>query len=79
MKFSCHTNDFLQGIQIVSRAISGQQALPILGNILFKTEGNMCTVSATDLELSIVTTFAAEVEREGWIRIRAKAILKFSK
>jgi len=78
MKFSCKTQDFLQGIQIVSHAISGQQALPILGNILCKIENQTCTVSATDLELSIVTSFPAIIESEGSITIPAKAILNFA-
>ena len=78
MKFSCKTQDFLQGIQIVSHAISGQQALPILGNILCKIENQTCTVSATDLELSIVTSFPATIESEGSITIPAKAILNFA-
>lgn len=78
MKFSCSTAEFLQAIQLVSRAISSQQALPILGNILFKAEGEQCTVSATDLELSIITHFSANIEREGSITMPAKAILNFA-
>lgn len=78
MKFSCATHDLLSGLQLVSRAISSQQALPILGNILFKAEGGTCTVSATDLELSIVTSFPATIESEGAITIPAKAILNFA-
>lgn len=78
MKFLCGTQEFLQAIQLVSRAISGQQALPILGNILFQAEGSTCIVSATDLELSMVTSFHATIEREGSITIPAKAILNFA-
>jgi len=78
MKFSCNTSEFLQALHLVSRAISGQQALPILGNILLAAEGKRCTVSATDLELSIVTHFEAQIENEGSITIPAKAILNFA-
>jgi DNA polymerase-3 subunit beta len=78
MKFLCKTSDLLQSLQQVSRAISGQQALPILGNILFKVSGTKCTVSATDLELSIITSFETTIEREGSITIPAKAILNFA-
>jgi DNA polymerase III subunit beta len=78
MKFLCKTSDLLHSLQQVSRAISGQQALPILGNILFKVSGTACTVSATDLELSIITSFDAKIEREGSITIPAKAILNFA-
>jgi len=78
MKFSCNTSEFLQALHLVSHAISGQQALPILGNILLSAEGKRCTVSATDLELSIVTHFEAQIENEGAITIPAKAILNFA-
>jgi DNA polymerase III subunit beta len=78
MKFLCKTSDLLQSVQQVSRAISSQQALPILGNILFKVSGTSCTVSATDLELSIITSFDAKIEREGSITLPAKAILNFA-
>lgn len=78
MKFSCKTTDFLQALQLVSRAISGQQALPILNNVLIEVEGKHCTISATDLELSIVTHFEANIENEGAITIPAKAILNFA-
>lgn len=78
MKFSCNTTDFLQSLQLVNRAISGQQALPILNSVLLEVEGKRCTVSATDLELSIVTSFEANIENEGAITIPAKAILNFA-
>lgn len=78
MKFLCKTSDFLQALHLVSRAIGGQQALPILGNILLEAEGKRCTVSATDLELSVVTSFEADIENEGSITVPAKAILNFA-
>ncbi len=78
MKFSCDTSDFLAGVQLVSRAISSQQALPILGNIFIRAQGDQCIVSATDLELSIVTSFPAKIESEGSLTIPAKAILNFA-
>lgn len=77
MKFSCKTSELLHALQIASRAISGQQALPILGNVHLDARDGACTVSATDLELSIVTSCAAEVEKEGVITVPAKAILNF--
>ena len=78
MKLLCKTIDLQQALHLVSRAISNQQALPILGNILLEAEGKRCTASATDLELSIVTSFPAEIENEGAITIPAKAFLNFA-
>lgn len=77
MKFSCQTSELHHALQLVSRAIGGQQALPILGNILLQVEGKRCTVSATDLELSIITSFEASIENEGSITVPSKAILNF--
>ncbi|NOS67507.1 MAG: DNA polymerase III subunit beta [Candidatus Peribacteraceae bacterium] len=78
MKFSCSTSDLLQSLQLVARAIGSQQALPILGNILIEAQGRRCTVSATDLELSIITSFDAKIENEGSVTVPAKAILNFA-
>ena len=78
MKFSCSTSELLQSLQLVGRAIGSQQALPILGNILIEAQGRRCTVSATDLELSIITSFDAKIENEGSVTIPAKAILNFA-
>src|SRR3989344_5489194 len=78
MKFLCKTSDLLHALTLVSRAISTQQALPILGNILFQAEGRRCTVSATDLEFSIVTSLDAHIENEGSVTVPARAILNFA-
>ncbi|HAI97985.1 TPA: DNA polymerase III subunit beta [Candidatus Peribacteria bacterium] len=78
MKFSCKTSELLQALQLVSRAIGGQQTLPILNNVLVEVEGKRCVISATDLELSIVTSFEANIENEGAITVPAKAILNFA-
>lgn len=78
MKFLCKTSKLQQALNQVSRAISNQQALPILGNVLIQVEGKRCTISATDLELSIVTSFEANIENEGRITVPAKAILNFA-
>ncbi len=77
MKFSCSTANLLSGLQLVSRAIGTDQVLPILQNILISVEGKRCTLSATNLELSIVTSFEVLIENEGSITVPAKAILNF--
>lgn len=78
MKFLCKTKEILHTISVVSRAISNQQTLPILNNILFQIEGKRCTLSATNLEFSIISHLDAEVENEGAITIPAKAIQNFA-
>ena len=77
MKFSCATSDFLNSLQLVSRAIGTDQVLPILQNIHIRAEGDQCQLSATNLELSITTSIPVSIENEGVITIPAKAILNF--
>lgn len=77
MKFSCKTQELLSALHLVSRAIGGEQTLPILQNVLIQVEGKRCTLSATNLELSIVTSFEVNIENEGGITVPAKAILNF--
>ena len=78
MKFLCKTKEILHTVAVVSRAISTQQAMPILNNILIQVEGKRCTLSATNLEFSIISHLDAEVENEGSITIPAKAIQNFT-
>src|SRR3989344_8344895 len=78
MKFSCRTKEILRVIAVTSRAISNQQAMPILNNILFHVEGKRCTLSATNLEFSIISHLDADVENEGSITVPGKAIQNFA-
>lgn len=78
MHITCSTSVLQSALAQVGRAISSQQTLPILGNILLEAKDGVCTMSATDLELSIVTKFAATVQQEGSITIPAKALQHYA-
>jgi DNA polymerase III subunit beta len=77
MKFSCTTPELLGTIQLAGRAIGSQQALPILGNVLIKVTSGKCVMTATDLEMSIVSAIPAAIESEGSFTVPAKAFLNF--
>ena len=66
-----------KALSIVGRCISTRPQLPILSNILLKTENNQLKISATNLELSIVFTIGAKVEKEGEITVPGKLISEF--
>jgi DNA polymerase-3 subunit beta len=61
MKFSCKTQELLNALHLVSRAIGSDQTLPILQNVLLQAEGKRCTLSATNLELSVVTSIEEDI------------------
>lgn len=77
MKFTCNTQELLSALHLVSRAIGTQQALPILGNVLVQAEDGKLTLSATDLELSILVEVQATVSDNGSITVPSKAFVNF--
>jgi DNA polymerase III subunit beta len=54
-----------EGLNLTGRICSKLTTLPILGNILFKTEKNFLILSATDLEVGIKWRALTKVEEEG--------------
>ncbi|HEX2195840.1 MAG TPA: DNA polymerase III subunit beta [Actinomycetota bacterium] len=66
MKFRCERDDLLEAVQFASRAISNRATLPVLSGLrIDATEGGAVTVAATDLELTMETSFQAGVDEPG--------------
>ncbi|MDP9067700.1 MAG: DNA polymerase III subunit beta [Actinomycetota bacterium] len=66
MKFRCERDDLLGAVQFASRAISNRATLPVLSGLrLEATEDGRVRVAATDLELTMETTFRAAVDEPG--------------
>ena len=69
--------NLVKALSIVNKAISIKPTLPILSNILLKTENNQLKLSATNLELGLVVTLGAKIEQEGEITIPGKLLTEF--
>jgi DNA polymerase-3 subunit beta len=66
MKFRCERDDFLEAVQFASRAISNRATLPVLSGLKVEAnEDGRVAVAATDLELTMGTTFRASVDEPG--------------
>ncbi len=78
MKVSIPQETLLESLKIVSRAVSGQATLPVLGNILIKAEGKKVYFAATNLEVSITTSAEANVKNEGAITVPAKILTAYT-
>lgn len=72
MKFQVLQSDISQAVAKASRFASSRAQLPVLGNILFKTDKNKIIVASTNLEVSFATSIGAQVETEGDITIPAR-------
>jgi len=76
MKFSILQQDLLPILSSVSRSVGVRSTLPVLGNILFSSEGKKIKVAATNLEIGVIKYISAEISEEGEITVPAKTILE---
>lgn len=73
MKIQVTQENLSKAISAVARvAVSARNPLPILSNILLRTENNRLTISATNLEIAITEHIGAKVVHEGAITVPAK-------
>lgn len=77
MKLSATQPNLKQGLTIVGRAVGNTATLPILGNILLETSGGRLRLTATDLEVGVVTWVGAKVETDGSTTVPARTIVDF--
>ena len=75
MNFITSSNTLLSHLQSISGALSTNTKMPILDNFLFSIVDNQLTVSATDLETTMITHLEIQAESDGKIAIPAKIIL----
>lgn len=74
MKAVCKKDNLNIGLTTATRIIGGNNSLPVLNNILLKTEGGQLRISSTNLEQAINTWIGCKVEEDGDITIPAKLI-----
>ena len=77
MKVTCLQENLSHGLQVSGRGVSSRTTLPILGNVLLRTEAGRLKVTATNLEVGINCWVAAKVEDEGAITVPAKLFTDF--
>ncbi len=77
MRLVCEQKELLKGLVIASKAISSNNTLPILNNILIKAEGQKLYFSATNLEIAVEYYINAEIKNEGVITIPSKIITNY--
>lgn len=74
MKLICTQENLKIGLGAASKIISSINTLPILNNLLIKTENGQLKISSTNLELAINTQVRCRVESEGQTTVVAKTL-----
>lgn len=77
MKLSVTQENLARALQVVGRVASGKTPLPILSNILFKTDNNRLLLAATNLELAVTQHVGSKIEHEGSITVPARLTTEF--
>lgn len=75
MKFSISSSELLAQLQIAGGAIGSNPVLPILEDFLFTINDNQLTITATDLETTIVTEVEVMSDSNGSVAIPARILL----
>ena len=68
MNVSVMQENLARGLQTVSRAVSSRATLPVLANVLLKTENSGLKLTATNLEIGINSWVPGKVAEEGPVR-----------
>jgi DNA polymerase-3 subunit beta len=72
MKLTVTQENLSRALATVSRIASSRGSLPILSNVLLKTENNQLLVAATNLDVAISETIGAKIKTEGSITVPAR-------
>jgi DNA polymerase-3 subunit beta len=77
MRLSCLQENLNKGLSIVNKIVPSQASLPVLNNILLKTEKGQLKISATNLEIGINKLIGAKIEKEGAITVPARLFSEY--
>ena len=79
MKLSVDRNELWRGISAVLDAVPSKPAQPVLSNLLVDAEGAQVTLGATDLDLSMSTRIAAQVDQPGRVTVPARTFAEIAR
>ena len=76
MKFVVSSTELLSHLSALSKVISSKSTMPILDNYLFQIAETELTITASDLESTLITSMELDnIEGEGSIAVPAKLII----
>jgi DNA polymerase-3 subunit beta len=76
MNFVVSSTELLSHLQAAGKVISNKNSLPIMDSFLFDLQGNTLTVTASDMETTVITSLEVEsATGEGRVAIGSKRML----
>ena len=79
MKFQIEKETLLNPLQQIIGAVEKRQTMPALSNVLIRTSENSLTLTATDLEIELVSKISIIIDEPGEITVPARKLLDICK
>ncbi|MEX0919751.1 MAG: DNA polymerase III subunit beta [Candidatus Saccharimonadales bacterium] len=77
MQISITQENLNKALSATNRVVGNRNTLPVLSNILLKTNKNRLKIAATNLEIGISYTIGAKVDKDGDITLPAKLLTEY--
>jgi len=74
LSITCERSAFVDALSAVARAVSSRTNVHVLAGVLLQPRGDRLEFAATDMELSLRTTVAAEVEGDGAVVVPGRLL-----
>jgi DNA polymerase-3 subunit beta len=74
MKLRIKQEDLSKVLNLVTGVVPTSSAIPVLSNLLFETEGDKLKISATDLDISVISSVGCNISKQGAITVAAKRL-----
>ena len=76
MKFIVSSSALLKQLSAINGVITTNPVVPILENFLFEIDESQLTITASDLQTSMITSLEVEAKESGSIAVPAKILLE---
>lgn len=77
MKLQVTQENLSRALNSVARIANSRNTLPILSNVLLKTQNNRLSISATNLDIAITHYIGSKIEKNGAITVPARLMQDF--
>jgi len=79
LRITCAKDELAQALGVVSRALSTRSSVQILSGILLEARAGELRLAATDMELSLRASLAAQIEGDGSIVLPGKTLVDIAR
>jgi DNA polymerase-3 subunit beta len=79
LKVTCDRDQLVANLATVSRVVSSRGSVQVLSGVLLRPDGDALELAATDMELSLRTTLAAQIEGDSAVVVPGKLLVDLAR